>query len=223
MKAMILAAGRGERMRPLTDRVPKPLLEAGGKPLILHHIERLAAAGFRELVINHGHLGEQLTAALGDGARWGVSIQYSPEAPALETGGGIFRALPYLGPDPFLVINGDIWTDLDFARPRLAAGKLAHLVLVDNPAHHPLGDFALAAGLVQVQGEPRLTFSGIGLYHPDLFRDCQPGAFPLAPLLRAVMARSRVTGEHHAGIWLDIGTPERLMALDGGLRNHWRP
>jgi MurNAc alpha-1-phosphate uridylyltransferase len=223
MKAMILAAGRGERMRPLTDRVPKPLLEAGGKPLILHHIERLAAAGFRELVINHGHLGEQLTAALGDGARWGVSIQYSPEAPALETGGGIFRALPYLGPDPFLVINGDIWTDLDFARPRLVAGKLAHLVLVDNPVHHPLGDFALAAGLVQIQGEPRLTFSGIGLYHPDLFRGCQPGAFPLAPLLRAAMARSRVTGEHHAGIWLDIGTPERLRALDAGLRHHWRP
>ena len=223
MKAMILAAGRGERMRPLTDQVPKPLLEAGGKPLILHHIERLAAAGYRELVINLGHLGEQLTAALGDGARWGVKIKYSPEVPALETGGGIFRALPYLGPDPFLVINGDIWTDLDFARPRLVAGKLAHLVLVDNPVHHPLGDFVLADGLVQIQGEPRLTFSGIGLYHPDLFRDCQPGAFPLAPLLRAAMSRSRVTGEHHAGIWLDIGTPERLMALDGGLRNHWRP
>ncbi len=219
MKAMILAAGRGERMRPLTDRVPKPLLEAGGKPLIVHHIERLVAAGFRELVINLGHLGEQVTAALGDGARWGVQIRYSPEAPALETGGGIFRALPLLGPGPFLVINGDIWTDLDFAGLGLASGQLAHLILVDNPPHHLLGDFALADGRVQAQGEPRLTFSGIGLYHPELFRDCQPGAFPLAPLLRAAMARSRVTGAYHAGIWLDIGTPERLRALDADLRS----
>ncbi len=223
MKAMILAAGRGERMRPLTDLVPKPLLEAGGKPLIVHHIERLVAAGFRELIINHGHLGEQLVAALGDGARWGAQIQYSPEAPALETGGGIFRALPYLGPGPFLVINGDIWTDMDFGGLRLESGQLAHLILVDNPPHHPLGDFALADGLVQAQGEPRLTFSGIGLYHPDLFRDCQPGPFPLAPLLRTAMTRSRVTGEHHAGIWLDIGTPERLRELDAGLRSRWRP
>ncbi|MBP6808090.1 MAG: nucleotidyltransferase family protein [Chromatiaceae bacterium] len=223
MKAMILAAGRGERMRPLTDQVPKPLLEAGGKPLIVHHIERLVAAGFHELVINHGHLGDQLAAALGDGARWGAQIQYSPEAPALETGGGIFRALPYLGPGPFLVINGDIWTDMDFAGLRLESGQLAHLILVDNPPHHPLGDFALADGLVQAQGEPRLTFSGIGLYHPDLFRDCQPGPFPLAPLLRTAMTRSRVTGEHHAGIWLDIGTPERLRELDAGLRSRWRP
>ena len=223
MKAMILAAGRGERMRPLTDQVPKPLLEAGGKPLIVHHIERLVAAGFHELVINHGHLGDQLAAALGDGARWGVQIQYSPEAPALETGGGIFRALPYLGPGPFLVMNGDIWTDMDFAGLRLESGQLAHLILVDNPPHHPLGDFALADGLVQAQGEPRLTFSGIGLYHPDLFRDCQPGPFPLAPLLRTAMACSRVTGERHAGIWLDIGTPERLRELDVGLRNRWRP
>lgn len=220
---MILAAGRGERMRPLTDQVPKPLLEAGGKPLIVHHIERLVAAGFRELIINHGHLGEQLVAALGDGARWGAQIQYSPEAPALETGGGIFRALPYLGPGPFLVINGDIWTDMDFAGLRLESGQFAHLILVDNPPHHPLGDFALADGLVQAQGEPRLTFSGIGLYHPDLFRDCQPGPFPLAPLLRTAMTRSRVTGEHHAGIWLDIGTPERLRELDAGLRSRWRP
>ncbi len=223
MKAMILAAGRGERMRPLTDRVPKPLLEAGGKPLIVHHIERLVAAGFRELVINHGHLGEQVAAALGDGARWGAQIQYSPEAPALETGGGIFRALPYLGPGPFLVINGDIWTDMNFAGLRLASGQLAHLILVDNPPHHPLGDFALTDGRVQAQGEPRLTFSGIGLYHPDLFRDCQPGPFPLAPLLRTAMAQSLVTGEHHAGIWLDIGTPERLRELDADLWSRGRP
>ncbi len=222
MKAMILAAGRGERMRPLTDHMPKPLLQAGGKPLIVHHIERLAAAGFRELVINYGHLGDQLAAALGTGAHWGVHIQYSPEAPALETGGGIFRALPYLGPSPFLVINGDVWTDLDFARPRLARGKLAHLVLVDNPAHHLQGDFVLADDRVEAQGEPRLTFSGIGLYHPDLFRDCQPVAFPLAPLLRTAMARSLVTGQRYPCIWLDIGTPERLREMDEGLRNRWR-
>jgi MurNAc alpha-1-phosphate uridylyltransferase len=214
MKAMILAAGRGERMRPLTDHTPKPLLQAGGKPLVVHHIERLAAAGFRELVINHAHLGERIEAALGDGARFGVRIRYSAEGKALETGGGIYRALPLLGPGPFLVVNGDVWTDIDFARLRLAEGLLAHLVLVDNPPHHPRGDFVLADGLVLAEGEPRYTFSGIGLYHPDLFRDSAPGAFPLAPLLRSAMARGLVTGERHGGIWLDIGTPERLADLD---------
>jgi len=235
MKAMILAAGRGERMRPLTDHTPKPLLEAGGKPLIVHHIERLVAAGLRELVINHGHLGERLVAALGDGARWGAHIQYSPEQPALETGGGIFRALPYLGTAPFLVVNGDVWTDLDYAQLRLAPDKLAHLVLVDNPPHHPGGDFTLSGNLILAQppgvergsagggAPPCLTFSGIGLYHPDLFRDCQPVAFPLAPLLRSAMAQAHVTGEHHPGLWLDIGTPERLRQLDAGLRRGWRP
>jgi MurNAc alpha-1-phosphate uridylyltransferase len=214
MKAMILAAGRGERMRPLTDHTPKPLLVAGGKPLIVHHIERLAAAGTREIVINHAHLGERIEAALGDGGRWGVRIRYSQEGTALETGGGIFRALPLLGPGPFLVVNGDVWTDLDFARLRLADGLLAHLVLVDNPAHHPNGDFALADGLALAEGEPRYTFSGIGLYEPALFRNCTPGAFPLAPLLRSAMARRRVSGQHHAGVWLDIGTPGRLADLD---------
>lgn len=214
MKAMILAAGRGERMRPLTDHTPKPLLPAGGKPLIQHHIEKLAAAGFRQLVINHAHLGAQIEAALGDGARWGLSIQYSAEQQALETGGGIFRALPLIGPDPFLVINGDVWTDLDLARLRRPPEGLAHLVLVDNPPHHPGGDFALCDGLVSDTGGTRLTFAGIGVYRPELFAGCRPGAFPLAPLLRSAMARGQVSGEHHRGRWLDVGTPERLQTLE---------
>jgi MurNAc alpha-1-phosphate uridylyltransferase len=214
MKAMILAAGRGERMRPLTDHTPKPLLPAGGKPLIVHHIERLAAAGLTDLVINHAHLGAQIEAALGDGGQYGVHIRYSPEDKALETGGGIFRALARLGPDPFLVINGDVWTDIDLASLGLAPGDLAHLVLVDNPAHHPTGDFALANGRVFATGEPRLTFSGVGIYRPELFEDCTPGAFPLAPLLRSAMARGLVSGNHHQGIWIDIGTPQRLADLD---------
>ena len=214
MKAMILAAGRGERMRPLTDHTPKPLLQAGGKPLIQYHIERLAAAGIRELVINHAHLGEQIEKALGDGERFGVQIRYSPEVQALETGGGIFRALPLLGPEPFMVVNGDVWTDADPAEPRLAEGDLAYLVLVDNPPHNPKGDFALSGGRVLAEGESRLTFSGIGLYHPALFADCQAGAFPLAPLLREAMRAGRVGGHRHAGAWLDIGTQERLAELD---------
>jgi len=218
MRAMILAAGRGERMRPLTDRLPKPLLQAGGKPLILHLIEGLAAAGFRQLVINHAHLGEQIEERLGDGSQWGVEIRYSPEGRALETGGGIFRALPLLGPGPFLVVNGDIWTDLDFARLRLAEGRLAHLVLVDNPAHHPRGDFALQDTDVLAEGEPRYTFAGVGLYHPDLFQGCTPGAFPLAPLLRSAVAARHVSGEHFTGRWIDIGTPARLQALDQMLK-----
>lgn len=214
MKAMILAAGRGERMRPLTDHTPKPLLIAGGKPLIQHHIERLAAAGIRELVINHAHLGAQIEAALGDGAGFGVEIRYSPEERALETGGGIFRALPLLGPEPFLVVNGDVWTDVDLAGLALDAGDLAHLVLVDNPPHNPKGDFVLIAGRVRSTGTPRLTFSGIGLYRPELFDGQTPGAFPLAPLLRQAMKAGRVGGRHHGGHWFDIGTPERLALLD---------
>ena len=214
MKAMILAAGRGERMRPLTDHIPKPLLQAGGKPLIVHHIERLAAAGLRDIVINHAHLGEQIETALGDGGAFGVHIRYSPEGRALETGGGIHRALALLGPAPFLVINGDVWTDIDFSRLALAPGDLAHLVLVDNPAHNTRGDFALRQGRVLADGEPRLTFSGVGIYHPGLFAGCTPGAFPLAPLLRAAMTRGLVGGTHHRGIWIDIGTPERLADLD---------
>lgn len=216
MKAMILAAGRGNRMRPLTDHTPKPLLAAGGKPLIQHQIEHLAAAGFRELVINHAHLGQQIEAALGDGSRFGVSIQYSAEGEgqALETGGGIFKALPRLGPDPFLVVNGDVWSDLALDGLTLAEGDLAHLVLVENPSHHPVGDFALVGARVRTQGEPRLTFGGIGLYHPELFAGYQGGAFPLAPLLRAATGQDRVGGQIHRGHWYDIGTPERLDALD---------
>ncbi|NCA71601.1 MAG: nucleotidyltransferase family protein [Sphingobacteriia bacterium] len=217
MKAMILAAGRGKRMRPLTDHVPKPLLEVGGRPLIQYHIERLAAAGIRDLVINHAHLGEQIEARLGDGTALGVRIRYSPEPIALETGGGIFNALHLLGPAPFLVINGDIWCDLEPDGLRLADADLAHLVLVDNPPHHPLGDFMLSDGRVQATGAPRLTFSGIGVYHPALFAGAAPGAFPLAPLLRQAMHAGRVSGQHHRGMWLDIGTPERLAELDRAL------
>lgn len=211
---MILAAGRGERMRPLTDAIPKPLLPAGGRCLIEHHLEALAAAGIRDVVVNHAHLGAQIEAALGDGTAYGLRIRYSPEAEALETGGGIFRALPLLGPGPFLVVNGDIWTDYDPGRLRIADTDLAHLVLVDNPPHHPAGDFVLAGGRVRPEGAPRLTFSGIGAYRPALFSGCTPGRFPLAPLLRAAMGRDAVGGEHFAGRWVDVGTPERLAALD---------
>ncbi len=215
MKAMILAAGRGERMRPLTDHTPKPLLAVRGRPLIEYHILALAAAGIRELVINHAHLGEQIVAALGDGRRFGVHIRYSPESPALETGGGIFRALSLLGDAPFVVVNGDVWSDYDFARLPSEPEGLAHLVLVDNPPHHPEGDFVLRGGRVQAQGGKKLTFSGIGVYRPQLFSGCRPGVFPLTPLLRAAMARAQVSGEHYTGIWCDVGTPERLRALDG--------
>lgn len=213
--AMILAAGRGERMRPLSDSVPKPLLEAGGKPLIVHLIERLARAGIRDLVINHSHLGEQVERYLGDGSRYGVRIAYSHEAGGgLETGGGIFKALPLINTDPFLVVNGDIWTDYPFERLPARPAGVAHLVLVDNPSQHPRGDFALRDGRVHAEGEPRLTFSGIGLYARALFAHCQPGKFPLAPMLRAAMAQGQVSGERYAGDWRDIGTPQRLEELD---------
>ncbi|MGM0593859.1 MAG: N-acetylmuramate alpha-1-phosphate uridylyltransferase MurU [Pseudomonadota bacterium] len=218
MRAMILAAGRGERMRPLTDTTPKPLLLAGGRPLIEYHLEALAAAGFDQVVINHAHLGEQIERALGDGERYGLAIRYSAEGPALETGGGIFRALPLLGDEPFLVINGDIWCDYPYARLRELPVELAHLVLVDNPPQHPQGDFALDAGAVRESGSGCLTFSGIGLYRPELFAGCRDGAFRLAPLLRRAMAEGAVSGEHFRGHWFDIGTPERLKHLDQFLR-----
>jgi len=215
MKAMLLAAGRGERMRPLTDHTPKPLLRVGGQTLIGHHIAALARAGYRELVINHAHLGAQLVAALGDGSDYGVHIDYSPEPPgALETGGGIFNALPRLGEGPFVVVNADIWTDFDFALLPRRPGGLAHLVLVDNPVHHPQGDFALQNGHVSADGAPRLTFSGIGVYRPELFAGSPGGSFPLAPLLRRAMADGQVSGERYAGAWFDIGTPERLAAVN---------
>lgn len=227
MKAMILAAGRGERMRPLTDVTPKPLLTVGGKPLIVWHIENLARAGFRELVINHAHLGEQIEAMLGDGSGFGVSIHYSPETEALETAGGIANALPLLGRGPFAVVNGDVFCDCDFARlagmlrqmAEQPAALAAYLLLVDNPDHHPGGDFALAAGKVAERGEQMLTFSGIGLYQPALFAGIARGSkAKLGPLLREQMARGRVAGEHHRGRWVDVGTPERLAALDQALR-----
>jgi MurNAc alpha-1-phosphate uridylyltransferase len=212
---MILAAGRGERMRPLTDHTPKPLLRAGGKTLIEHRIESLASAGFRDLVINHAHLGAQIESMLGDGERYGVHIAWSREpGAALETGGGIFQALGLLDSDYFLVVNADIWTDYPFARLNRPIEGLAHLVLVDNPPQHVQGDFALGQGRVRVEGAPRLTFSGIGVYHRDLFRGCRPGRFPLAPLLRAAMQTGQVSGEHYTGTWWDIGTPERLAELD---------
>lgn len=216
---MILAAGRGERMRPLTDHTPKPLLLAGGKPLIVWQIERLVAAGICDVVINHAHLGERIEAALGDGSRWGARIRYSAEGQgrALETGGGIYRALPLLGKDPFLVVNADVWSDLDYRELEIAPDRLAHLVLIDNPGHHPRGDFVLAEGQVRDPAErpaDRLTFSGIGIYRRELFAGCEDGVFPLAPLLRAAMARGRVSGVHFRGRWVDVGTPQRLAELD---------
>jgi MurNAc alpha-1-phosphate uridylyltransferase len=231
MLAMILAAGRGERMRPLTDHTPKPLLQAGGKPLIVWHIERLLGAGITELVINHAHLGRQIGQVLGDGSRFGAHIQYSDEGTALETAGGIAFALPLLGDEPFAVVNGDIWCDYDFdALPARAAAltdseDIAHLVLVDNPEHNLKGDFCLSdARIVPTPQIPNpksqiLTFSGIGLYKPALFAAIPRGSkAPLAPLLREQIAHGRVSGEHHRGVWMDIGTPQRLDELDKRLR-----
>jgi len=227
VKALILAAGRGERMRPLTDSTPKPLLSVGGKPLIVRHLERLAAAGFRDVVINHAHLGAQIEAALGDGVAFGLGIRYSPEPEgALETAGGIANALPLLGEAPFLVVNGDIFCDWDFARAARfpAAGDLAHLVLVDNPDHHPEGDFALADGRcspsLAASHAPRLTFSGIGVYRPEFFSAVVRGErAKLLPHLLAAMDAGKVSGEWHRGRWTDVGTPERLAALDSELCN----
>lgn len=232
MRALILAAGRGLRLRPLTERVPKPLLAVGGKPLIAWHLEKLATLGVTDVVVNTAHLAEAFPAALGEGERWGLRIRYSHEgAEPLETGGGMLHALPLLGPEPFIAINGDIWTDYDLARLPSAPAGLAHLVLVGNPAQHPGGDFHLdAGGGVHAEREPRLTFAGIGVYRPELLADWRtvigqtPGAglspphFPLAPLLRAAMARAQVSGEHHPGTWTDAGTAERLAELDAALR-----
>jgi MurNAc alpha-1-phosphate uridylyltransferase len=217
MKAMILAAGRGERMRPLTDTTPKSLLEVRGKALIAWHIEALARAGFREIVVNHAHLGRKLESALGDGDRFGVAIRYSREAEALETAGGIAHALPLLGGEPFVAVNADTFCDFDFSRlaSRALGRNLAHLVLVENPPHHPGGDFSLIGDTVGVGGEPRWTFAGIGLYRPELFRDIIPGSkAQLAPLLRAAMMQRKVSGELHRGNWHDVGTPARLDALN---------
>ena len=216
MKAMILAAGRGERMRPLTDKTPKPLLTVAGKALIEYHIEALAKAGITELVINCAWLGQQIINKLGDGKQYGVNIVYSDEGEqALETAGGIIHALDLLGNDPFVVVNGDIWCDYDFSKlPRRPAG-LAHLVMTNNPEHNPQGDFVLQDdGFLKAEGDNRLTFSGIGIYDPALFAGLPQGKQPLAPLLRSAMQSNKITGEKHAGKWLDIGTPERLSELN---------
>lgn len=228
MRAMILAAGRGERMRPLTDTCPKPLLPVGGRPLIAWHLERLAAAGVHDVVINHAWLGQEIERVLGDGSRWGLSIRYSPETTALETAGGIANALPLLGDAPFLVVNGDVWCDWDPRRATAIAAQLeacdwdAWCVLVDNPDHHPGGDFALADGRLleapAVPGGQRFTFSGIGLYRPTLFAGIVRGApAKLAPLLRGAAAARRAGAERHLGRWVDVGTPQRLADLDASL------
>ncbi|KKA06160.1 mannose-1-phosphate guanylyltransferase [Pseudomonas ogarae] len=216
MKAMILAAGKGERMRPLTLTTPKPLIRVGGVPLIEYHLRALARAGFTEIVINHAWLGQQIEDHLGDGSRFGVNIRFSPEGEPLETGGGIFRALPLLGDEAFVVVNGDIWTDYDFSVLRRPLKGLAHLVLVDNPEHHPGGDFVLVDGKVHDRLAPadNLTYSGIAVLHPRLFDGCSDGAFKLAPLLRAAMAEGRVSGEHLKGHWVDVGTHERLAQVE---------
>ena len=216
MKAMILAAGKGERLRPLTLHTPKPLICAGGVPLIEYHLRALAAAGFTEIVINHAWLGQQIEDHLGDGSRFGVSIRYSPEGEPLETGGGIFKALPLLGTEPFAVVNGDIWTDYDFGALRQPLTGLAHLVLVDNPAHHTTGDFCLIGKQVEdgVSGGDTLTYSGIAVLHPVLFKECAAGAFKLAPLLRKAMVAGQVTGERLLGHWVDVGTHERLAEVE---------
>ncbi len=221
---MILAAGRGERMRPLTDHTPKSMLQVDGKPLIFRHLEKLADAGFRSVVINHAHLGEQIEGAVGSGRRWNLAVRFSPEAPALETAGGIRQALPLLRDGIFAVINADIYSDYDYVRlaesiRKMRTATLAHLVLVDNPRHHPLGDFRLEGNLVRSGDKDLLTFSGIGTYRAALFDPVAPGAkYPLAPLLREQMARGKVTGEHFRGEWDDIGTPQRLADLEARLR-----
>ncbi len=233
-RAMIFAAGRGERMRPLTDSTPKPLLEVGGKRLIEWHLEKLARIGIRDVVINTSHLAEQFPPTLGDGSRWNLHITYSHEGPqALETGGGMLYALPHLGDEPFVVVNGDVWSDYDFAGlPTKPAGQ-AHLVMVDNPEQHPLGDFHLdCRGRIGEQGSPRFTYSGIGVYGSSLFANWQddlaragedpegpiPARFALIHLLRAAMRRGDISGEHHSGYWTDVGTPQRLAELDARLR-----
>ena len=223
MKVMLLAAGKGTRMLPLTATTPKPLLQVGGRSLIEHQIIKLRDAGFTEFVINHAWLGAQLEQALGDGGNHGVSIKWSREGEPLETAGGILQALPLLGPAPFLVVNADIWTDFDFARLRTALifGGLVHLVLVPNPAHHPQGDFALVDGKLRqppVGTVPRWTYSGIGVYNPSLFAGLKPGKYPLLPLLQRAIATDDALGTLHHGEWEDIGTPERLQALDAKLR-----
>ncbi len=211
--AMILAAGRGERLRPLTDSTPKPLLEVGGKRLIEYHIDRLCAAGIRRIVINTAWLAHKIHAALGDGAQYGVRIDYSDEGEALETAGGIIQALPLLD-ERFIVVNGDVWCDFDFtAWQHGMAQKPAHLLLVDNPRHNLDGDFGIESGLLSTQAQPRYTFSGIAMYHRDFFSGLPAGKAPLAPLLREQSRQGRVSAEYYSGQWCDVGTAGRLHDL----------
>ncbi len=230
--ALIFAAGHGERMRPLTEHTPKPLLPVGGKPLIIWHLEKLAAAGVHYVVINTSHLAEQFPDILGDGSRWGMRIRYAYEgSKPLETGGGMLNALPLLGSEPFIAVSGDIWCDADFAALPAEPSRLAHLLLVDNPPHHPHGDFVLdSQGRLHETGAPKLTFSGIGVFRHDLLANWQtlmggttnafrkPPRFKLVELLRAAMARNEISGSHHHGAWTDVGTPDRLQVLDAQLR-----
>lgn len=213
---MLLAAGRGERLRPITDTLPKPLVEVAGKPLIAYHLEALVRAGVTDVVVNLSWLGEKIRTALGDGSRYGVRIAYSEEGPVpLETGGGIHRALPLLGPEPFLVVNSDVWTDMDFSRLlTLEEGSDARLALAPNPPHHPRGDFGLEGDFVVARDADRFTYTGIGVYRPELFAGCTAGKFPLLPLLQRAIAARRLRGEVYRGEWLDIGSPDRLAWLD---------
>lgn len=215
-RAMLLAAGRGERLRPITDTLPKPLVEVAGKPLIVYHLEALARAGVTDVVVNLSWLGEKIRAALEDGSGYGVRIAYSEEGPVpLETGGGIHRALPLLGPEPFLVVNSDVWTDMDFSQlPTLEEGSDARLVLAPNPPHHARGDFGLDGDFVVARDTDRFTYTGIGVYRPELFAGCTAGKFPLLPLLQRAIAVRRLRGEVYRGEWLDIGSPDRLAWLD---------
>ncbi len=215
MKAMILAAGRGERLRPLTDTVPKPLIKIAGKSLIEYHLQNLARAGFKEIIINTAWLAEKIHAELGDGSNYGVSIQYSNETDALETAGGIINALPLLGSEPFLVVNGDIWCDFNFSNlPDLKTGIQTHLILVDNPEHNQQGDFSLQNGMVQNSQKNLYTFSGIAIYAPAFFSSQPSGATPLAPVIRQKCARNLVSGQYYNGRWTDVGTIERMQQLE---------
>lgn len=217
MRAMILAAGKGERMRPLTLNTPKPLIPVAGVPLIEYHLRALVEAGVREVVINHAWLGDKIEAYLGNGERFGVKITYSKETQPLETGGGIYKALPILGDEPFILVNGDIFTDYDFSLLQRPLQGLAHVVLISNPEHHLSGDFSLQEGRVLAPDAETLTYSGIAVLSPELFADCQAGAFKLAPLLRQAVAQGVVSGEHFCGRWIDVGTPERLAAAEAAL------
>ncbi|MBM2830784.1 MAG: mannose-1-phosphate guanylyltransferase [Gammaproteobacteria bacterium] len=213
MRAMILAAGRGERMRPLTNTISKAMLEVNGRPLIQYQVEYLVQAGIREIVINHAISGDQIENYLGDGHHFNANISYSAEMEPLETGGGIYKALPLLGDDPFIAINADVWTDFPLQQLPTDPDGHAHLVLVDNPPHHPAGDFALEQGRVRNKGNRQYTFSGIGVYRRELFSHCVGSVFPLVSVLRPAISDSLICGEYYGGNWIDVGTPERLEAL----------